>query len=202
MRANIRGTLIALLLALIWCGTAKGQAIEAVTVSGLDNQIYVGYEYTHFDYELLTPQGDNQVLHTTGVNAQYNYRGIAGLRITGRGSYGSGATEGQKLLTVAAGGGLTGPIWRLEPYVEVLGGMSRLTSTDNIYLSTGPISSFTYILSGGVDYTLRGRLGIRPIYVELQHLSFGPNGSTYVSTGGGILYRFGSRSFARHRNGR
>lgn len=197
---KIRVILLAIGAALLITPSAQAQIPEAVTATGLDNQIYVGYEYTHYDYELITPQGDKQ-LKTNGVNVQYNYRSLGHLMITGTARYGSGPEVGQKMTTVGIGGGLVGVIWRAEPYVQVLAGMSRLTSTDNIYLSAAPATSFTYMVGGGIDFTVRGAWGVRPIYFENQYLSFGPVGSKYVNVGGGILYRFGSKSYGRHRNG-
>ena len=201
MRVHIRLLWIAVLLALGFAGPALAQIPEAMTVSGLDNQIYIGYEHTHFDYELLTPTGDKP-LNNNGINVQYNYRNMQPFRMTGRVSYGSGAVEGQKLITVAGGGGIVIRLWKFEPYGEALAGMSRLTSTDNIYLSQAASTKFTYILSAGVDYTLSGRWGVRPIYVENQYFGYGPNGSQYMSYGAGVLYRFGSKEYGRHRNGR
>jgi len=198
---KLRNILMALGIAAATAPAVLAQIPSAVTVSGLDNQIYVGYVYTKFDYELLTSQGD-QVITTSGVSVQYNNRVHDHLIITGLFSHGSGALAGQQLTTVAAGGGFVQPVWRLEPYGQVLGGLARLSSTDDLYLSSQPSSSFTYILQAGVDLTLRGRWGVRPIYIENQYLSYGPNRSTYRILGAGILYRFGSNSYARHTNGR
>jgi hypothetical protein len=178
----------------------RAQLPSAVTASGLDNQVYVGYVYTKFDYEIVTEQGD-KVITTSGVSVQYNHRSRNHLILTGLMNYGSGSQVGQKLTTVAFGGGLVQPIGRFEPYAQLLGGVARLTSTDNLYLSSGPSTSFTYLLQAGVDLRVRGAWGIRPIYIEDQHLSFGPIGSTYRSFGAGVLYRIGSGNYARHKNG-
>jgi hypothetical protein len=180
--------------------TLRAQLPSAVTASGLDNQVYVGYVYTKFDYEIVTEQGD-KVITTSGVSVQYNHRSRNHLILTGLMNYGSGSQVGQKLTTVAFGGGLVQPIGRFEPYAQLLGGVARLTSTDNLYLSSGPSTSFTYLLQAGVDLRVRGAWGIRPIYIEDQHLSFGPIGSTYRSFGAGVLYRIGSGNYARHKNG-
>ncbi len=202
MGVNLKRIILVAAVATLASVAARAQAAaDALYVGGLDNQIYFGYESTHFDYELLTPQGD-KVLNNGGYSLQYNHRNLNHLRVTGKASYISGPVEGQKLMTVAAGGGLTGVLWRLEPYGELLGGMARLTSTDNIYLSPNSASSFTYILGAGVDFTVTGRWGVRPIYVENQYLSFGPKGSQYRNIGAGVLYRFGSKYYGRHRNGR
>jgi hypothetical protein len=176
------------------------QLPSAVTASGLDNQVYIGYVYTKFDYEIVTQQGD-KVVTTSGVSVQYNHRSRNHLILTGLMNYGSGSQVGQKLTTVAFGGGLVQPIGRLEPYAQVLSGVARLSSTDDLYLSSGTSTSFTYLLQAGVDLRVRGAWGIRPIYIEDQHLSFGPIGSNYRSIGGGVLYRFGSGNYARHKNG-
>lgn len=198
---KLRNILMALGIAATGSIALWAQLPSAVTISGLDNQVYVGYVYTKLDYEIFTQQGD-KVVTTSGVSVQYNNRSRNHLMITGLVNYGSGSLAGQKLTTVAFGGGLVQPIWRLEPYAQVLGGFARLSSTDNLYLSPGPSTSFTCLLEAGVDLTVRGAWGVRPIYIENQYLSFGPIGSTYRSIGGGVLYRFGSRNYGRHKNGR
>ena len=190
----------ALGIAVAGSSALRAQLPSAVTASGLDNQVYVGYVYTKFDYEIVTEQGD-KVITTSGVSVQYNHRSRNHLILTGLMNYGSGSQVGQKLTTVAFGGGLVQPIGRFEPYAQLLGGGARLTSTDNLYLSSGPSTSFTYLLQAGVDLRVRGAWGIRPIYIEDQHLSFGPIGSTYRSFGAGVLYRIGSGNYARHKNG-
>jgi hypothetical protein len=190
----------ALGIAVAGSSALRAQLPSAVTASGLDNQVYVGYVYTKFDYEIVTEQGD-KVITTSGVSVQYNHRSRNHLILTGLMNYGSGSQVGQKLTTVAFGGGLVQPIGRFEPYAQLLGGVARLTSTDNLYLSSGPSTSFTYLLQAGVDLRVRGAWGIRPIYIEDQHLSFGPIGSTYRSFGAGVLYRIGSGNYARHKNG-
>jgi hypothetical protein len=184
------------------CSSAAlvAQIPSAVTVSGLDNQIYVGYVQTKFDYEIHTSQGD-QVVTTSGFSVQYNNRIRDHLILSGMYSYGSGSLAGQSLTTVAFGGGFVQPIWKLEPYGQVLVGVSRLSSTGDLYLSSTPSTSFTYILEAGVDLTVHGRWGVRPIYIQNQYLSFGPIGSTYRNLGSGILYRFGSNYYGRHKNG-
>jgi hypothetical protein len=173
----------------------------AVTVSGLDNQIFVGYAYTKFDYEILTADGD-KVLTTSGASIQYNNRVHDHLIFTGMVNYGSGSPAGQTLTTIAFGAGVVQPVWRLEPYGQFLAGVARLTSTDDLYLSSSASTSFTYLLEAGVDLTLRGRWGLRPIYVQSQYLSLGPIGSNYRTIGSGVLYRFGSTSYGRHIHGR
>jgi hypothetical protein len=185
-------------LALLACIPAIGQAIpRAVSVSGHDNQVYIGFEHTHYDYELLTPQG-NKVLTTSGVNLQYNYRSRNYLVLTGTMRYGSGPVEGQSMTTIGAGFGLVGNIWRAEPFAQVLGGMARLSATDTIYGSTSASSSFTTLLGAGVDISITHHLGIRPIYIENQFLSFGSKGSIYLNLGAGILYRFPSKLDGSH----
>lgn len=173
----------------------------AVTISGLDNQVYVGYVYTKFDYEIEQLQGNPTVLTTSGVSIQYNNRSRNHLMLTGMVNYGTGTPAGQTLTTVAFGGGLVLPVWRLEPYGQVLLGAARLTSNDYLYLQSGASTGFTYLLQAGVDLTVTRRWGVRPIYVENQYLPFGPIGSTYRNIGAGVLYRFGSARFGPHRNG-
>jgi hypothetical protein len=185
--------------ALLACISAIGQAIpRAVTVSGQDNQVYVGFEHTRYDYELLTPQGNN-VLTTSGVNVQYNYRSRNYVVLTGTMRYGSGPVEGQSMTTIGAGVGLVGSIWRAEPFAQVIGGMARLSSTDNIYQSNSAMSSFTTILGAGVDFPITERWSIRPIYIENQFLSFGERRSIYLNVGAGVLYRFPSKFPGSHR---
>lgn len=198
---KLRNTLTGLAILAAGSATLWAQMPSAVTVSGLDNQIYVGYVYTKFDYEIATQQGD-QVVTTSGVSVQYNNRSRNHLMLTGLVNYGSGSLAGQSLTTAALGGGFVQPIWRLEPYVQALAGVARLSSTGDLYLSSGSSMSFTYIFQAGVDLSVHGGWGVRPIYVENQYLSFGPKGSTYQSIGAGVLYRFGSGSYGRHKNGR
>jgi hypothetical protein len=199
MRMNMIRTMVAGGVALLACIPAIGQAIpRAVYVSGHDNQLYIGFEHTRYDYELLTPQGNN-VLTTSGVNVQYNYRSRNYVLLTGTMRYGSGPLEGQSMTTVGAGFGLVGDIWRAEPFVQVLGGVARLSSTDNIYQSTSAISSFTTMLGAGVDIPVTERWSIRPIYIENQFLSFGERRSIYLNVGAGVLYRFPSKIAGSHR---
>ncbi|HEY6375656.1 MAG TPA: hypothetical protein VIX90_09045 [Edaphobacter sp.] len=186
-------------IGLLACISAVGQAIpRAATVSGEDNQMYVGFEHTRYDYELLTSQG-NQVLTTSGVNIQYNYRSRSHVVLTGTMRYGSGPLEGQSMTTIGVGAGLVGNIWRAEPFAQVLGGIARLSSTDNIYLSNSATSSFTTMLGAGVDIPVTGHWGIRPIYIENQFLSFGERRSIYLNLGAGILYRFHSKLDGPHK---
>jgi hypothetical protein len=198
---KLRNILIALGIMATGSIALWAQLPSALTVTGLDNQVYVGYASTKFDYEIFTQQGD-KVVTTSGVSVQYNNRNRNHLMLTGLVNYGSGSLAGQKLTTIAFGGGFVQPIGRLEPYAQVLGGLARLSSTDYLYLSPGSSTSFTYLLEAGVDLTVRGAWGVRPIYIENQSLSFGPSGSTYRTIGGGVLYRFGSGTYGRHKNGR
>jgi hypothetical protein len=199
MRMKMIRTMVVGGLALLACIPAIGQAIpRAVSVSGHDNQLYVGFEHTRYDYELVTPQG-NQVLTTSGVNLQYNYRSRNYVLLTGTMRYGSGPVEGQSMTTIGAGFGLVGNIWRAEPFAQVLGGIARLSSTDNIYLSTSATSSFTTMLGAGVDIPISERWSIRPIYIENQFLSFGEQRSIYLNVGAGVLYRFPSKFPGSHR---
>jgi hypothetical protein len=186
-------------IALLACIPTIGQAIpRAVTVSGQDNQVYVGFEHTRYDYALLTSQG-NKVLTTSGVNVQYNYRSRNYVVFTGTMRYGSGPVAGQSMTTIGAGFGLVGNIWRGEPFAQVLGGIARLSSTDNIYQSTSGISSYTTLLGAGIDFPISERWSVRPIYIENQFLSFGARGSIYLNVGAGILYRFPSKLPGSHR---
>lgn len=186
-------------VALLACISAVGQAIpHAVTVSGEDNQIYIGFEHTRYDYELLTAQG-NKVLTTSGVNLQYNYRSRDHVILTGTMRYGSGPLAGQSMTTIGAGVGFVANVWRAEPFAQVLGGIARLSSTDNIYLSTSATSSFTTMLGAGVDIPVSRRFSIRPIYIENQFLSFGERRSIYLNVGAGILYRFPSKLSGPHK---
>ena len=186
-------------ITLLACISAIGQAIpRAVSVSGQDNQVYVGFEHTRYDYELVTPQG-NQVLTTSGVNVQYNYRSHSPVVLTGTIRYGLGPVEGQSMTTIGAGFGFMGTIWRAEPFAQVLGGIARLSSTDNIYLSNSATSSFTTMLGAGFDIPITERLSIRPIYIENQFLSFGERRSIYLNVGAGVLYRFPSKLAGSHR---
>ena len=199
MRMNMIKNMVMVSVALLACISAVGQAIpRAVTLSGQDNQLYVGFEHTHYDYELLTPQG-NKVLTTSGVNVQYNYRSRNYVVLTGTMRYGSGPVEGQSMTTIGAGVGLVGSIWRAEPFAQVLGGMARLSSTDNIYQSNSAMSSFTTMLGAGVDFPITERWSIRPIYIENQFLSFGERRSIYLNVGAGVLYRFPSKFPGSHR---
>jgi hypothetical protein len=185
--------------ALLACIPAIGQAIpRAVSVSGEDNQVYVGFEHTHYDYELLTPQG-SKVLSTSGVNIQYNYRNRSHVVLTGSIRYGLGPVEGQSMTTIGAGFGLVGNIWRVEPFAQVLGGIARLSSTDNIYLSTSATTSYTTMLGAGFDMPITERFSIRPIYIENQFLSFGERRSIYLNVGAGLIYRFPSKVAGSHR---
>jgi hypothetical protein len=199
MRMKMMRTMVVWGATLLACASAIGQAIpRAVTVSGEDNQLYVGFERTRYDYELLTPQG-NQVLTTSGVNIQYNYRSRSYLVLTGTMRYGSGPVEGQSMTTIGVGAGVVGDIWRAEPFAQVLTGIARLSSTDNIYLSNSATSSFTTILGAGVDIPVTEHWGIRPVYIENQFLSFGERRSIYLNMGAGVVYRFHSKLAGPHK---
>ena len=199
MRMKMISTMVVGGIALLACIPAIGQSIpRAATISGEDNQVYVGFEHTHYDYELLTPQG-NQVLTTSGVNIQYNYRSRSHVVLTGTMRYGSGPVEGQSMTTIGVGAGLVGDIWRAEPFAQVLGGIARLSSTDNIYLSSSATSSFTTMLGVGVDIPVTGHWSIRPNYIENQFLSFGERRSIYLNLGAGVIYRFHSKLSGPHK---
>jgi hypothetical protein len=186
-------------ITLLACIPAIGQSIpRAVTVSGEDNQLYVGFEHTRYDYELLTPQG-NQILTTSGVNIQYNYRSRSHLVFTGTMRYGSGPLAGQSMTTLGVGAGLVGSIGRAEPFAQVMGGIARLSSTDHIYQLISATSTFTTMLGAGVDIPISEHWSVRPIYIENQFLGFGERRSIYLNLGAGVIYRFSSNVLGSHK---
>jgi hypothetical protein len=168
-----------------------GGAVAPLYRQGLQNQFYIGYERSEYDYGLVTNSGVMRVA-TNGINAQIAYREREHLVILGTARYGLGSPLNETMTTVGAGAGYVTYWKRYEPFVQGMVGYSRLSSSDNIYLSDRPISGFTTLFGGGLDVALSGHWGIRPIYVENQYLPFGPHGSTYWNIESGILLRFSS----------
>jgi hypothetical protein len=179
-------------------------AIEPLRVPFLDNQMYVGYQYTKLDYALrsspFAPSATD--LTTNGLNIEYAYRKKDHLTLLGTARYGYGNLMNQRLLTVGAGAGYVLFWRRYEPFVQLMAGYSRLNSSHNAgntYLYEHGRGGFTTLVGAGMDVSLSQRWGVRPIYVESQYLPFGmtdnKGSSVYWNAGAGILFRFGhSRS--------
>jgi len=168
--------------------------IEPLRLPGLDNQLYVGAERTAYDYGLRTAiTSPIARARTYGINLQYGYRKMDHLSFIGTVRYGQGALLAQNLTTTAAGVGYVVFFRRYEPFLQLMGGYSRLRSNHaagNIFLKDTPITGFTTLFGGGLDVTLSPHWGIRPLYLENQYLPFGSKRSVYWNAGAGLLFRF------------
>ena len=172
---------------------AAAEAVAPLRQTGLPNQVCLGYQFTDYDYELKTANGVTRAT-ANGINAEFRYHtGSSRLGPIGALRYSTGSPLGQTLGTAAAGASYVRPIGRWAPFAQAMGGVARLTSTDQMYLQQSALTGFTTLLGVGVDVQLSSHWGVRPIYIENQYLpSFGPHGSVYWNAGGGVLFRFDS----------
>jgi len=165
-------------------------------ISGLEDQVYVGYQYTRYDYGLIRTFNGSVTtpltqLTTQGVNVEYAYRKLNRLDLVSSFRFGAGGLMGEKITTFAGGAGGVLQVRRIQPFGRLLVGYSHLSSNDNIYLAGGPKGGFATMFGAGLDVSINNRWGLRPLYTELQYLPFGPRGSTYWNVGSGVVYRFG-----------
>jgi hypothetical protein len=173
-------------------GFAWPQAVSPLQTSGLDNQLYVGFEHTRLDYGLVNPDGTTTQLSMNGVNIQYAYRHRDHLLALGSARYGAGNPLGVRSMAAGVGIGYVADWKRYEPFVQGTVGYSRLSSSsgDGIYLSTAPLYGFTTTVGGGLDVTLTDHFGVRPVYIENQFLPWGSRRTVDWSVSSGLLYRF------------
>jgi hypothetical protein len=166
-------------------------AIAPITAPGdLSNEVYIGFEHTRFDYEVLSKSGPNSLVASNGVNAQIAFRSQGHLMYLGTARYGTGAALSQHMLTLGAGAGYVLPWRRYEPFGQVMLGYSRLSSPYGMYLSQ-TVGGVTTMVGAGLDVKINEHWGIRPVYAENQYLpSFGSKGSILWNVGGGAVYRF------------
>jgi hypothetical protein len=165
-------------------------------ISGLEDQVYVGYQYTRYDYGLVrtfngTVTAPLTQLTTKGVNVEYAYRKLNHLDLVSSFRFGTGGPMAEKMMTFAGGAGVFLQVRRFQPFGRLLIGYSHLSSNDNIYLAGGPQGGFATMFGAGVDVSVNNRWGVRPLYTELQSLPFGSRGSTHWNFGAGAIYRFG-----------
>jgi hypothetical protein len=182
------------LSALLYCAAvnAFGQSVAPLYSPSLDNQLYVGYERSTYDYGLVTASGTRRAV-TNGVNVQYAYRQLGHVALIGTARYGSGSLFGQKMMTVAGGAGYVLSLRRFQPFVQGTGGLARLSSSHSagdMYLGAKSEMGFTTLVGGGVDVAITPRWGVRPLYLENQYLPFGVKKSVNWNLGGGVVYRF------------
>jgi len=170
---------------------AYGPVAGPLYQSGLQHEMYVGYQRLSTDYSLATASGDRTAV-TSGLDLQYRWHGSNNhLAVVGEAQSNRGTLLGQKLNTAAVGGVYVATVGRYAPFAQILGGASRLTSTDSMYLQTDAKTGLALLYGAGLDIHLTSHWGIRPVYFEEQYLpSFGPRGSVYWKAGTGILYRF------------
>jgi hypothetical protein len=198
MRQSIVSLFIALALAFV--GASREAAAEAygavaapIYQPGLQHEFYVGYQTAEYDYGLVTSAGVVRAV-SSGFDTQFRYHASNDhLALVGTARYSSGTLLGQKLSTAAAGLVYVAPIRSYAPFVQVLGGVAHMSSTDTIYLQTAPQTGLAALFGAGLDVNLGSHWGVRPVYVEYQYLpSFGPKGSVYWNAGAGLVYHFNS----------
>jgi hypothetical protein len=173
--------------------------IAPIATSGLDNQLFAGYEHMTLDYALKTGTGQ-QRLTASGVNLQYAYRQRDHVMFVGSGRYLKGNPLGITLAGATGGAGYVLDWKRYQAFALGQAGFTRLSasSPDGIYLSTSAQTGFTASVGVGVDINIGDRYGIRPLYFEDQFLPFGSNRSVYWSLSSGILVRFRGPFQRRH----
>jgi hypothetical protein len=196
-----------ILVALLLSGIARAQsdspgpqpkapAIEPLHIPGRDPQLYIGFLQTRYDYSLRTPAAAASASRLTnnGGSLEYEFRQWGKFSLLTTFRYGSGGPLQQSLSTAAVGGRYGFTFKHFEPFAQLLGGYSRLTSNHaagNMFLGSGVNNSFTTLLGSGVDVTVSRHWGIRPFYIENQYLPMvGRQRSLYWSVGAGVLFRF------------
>lgn len=173
--------------------TAPGDVVAPLREPSLSDQVYVGGQRAVYDYFLQTETGVTRAV-SEGLDAAIRYRTFGThLGLTGTVRYTSGSLLGQKLETAATGVEYVAVIGRLVPFVQGQLGLSRLVSSDSIYLHAAPQTAFTTLVGAGIDLNVSRHWAIRPVYVENQYLpSLGSHGSMYWNAESGVVFQFQS----------
>jgi hypothetical protein len=177
---------------LLLLGTSHGASAQAVEDARQEwhppTQVTGTYMFTLDDYSFQSESGSIQRIRLNGAGLEYASRKLYPWEAVVSAQYSTGHPLGQHLLTIEAGPGYCRGYRGVVPFVRALAGIARTSSSDSMYLYKGPKSDLAIGVSGGIDWQVNPRLGVRLFQVQNQYLPFGSEGSVYWSVGAGVTY--------------
>jgi hypothetical protein len=153
------------------------------------DQLAVTFLETVDDYSLQVTSSTLQRTRLSGAEVEYASRHFYPWEVVGTAQYSEGHPLGQRLLLAEAGAGYCRSFKQWTPFGRIVGGVSRTSSGDLMYLYTAPKWGLASTMSAGLDVQLSPRWGIRGVQVQNEYLPYGSRGSVYWSIGAGITYR-------------
>jgi hypothetical protein len=177
---------------LLCCAAASAQTIGAHSQLQYDwvpDQVSATYQWTLDDYSLQTSASSVSRITLQGGTVEYAWRHYYPWEVVAVAQYSTGNPLAQSMGTVALGAGYCRRFVRWTPFGRVQAGIARTSSSQNMYLYSGPRTGFATVLSAGGDYQLSPHWGIRAIQVQNEYLPYGSRGSVYWSAGAGVTYR-------------
>ena len=134
------------------------------------------YMHVHTDASFSRPLGLN------GFAGSFSRAMWPSTRLTGE--VGRYSKNGVSLTSFLAGPQAGVRIWRIQPYVSILGGLSRI--------NVGSSNEFTIAAGGGIDVPWTNHVRVRALQCDYYRL-FGGNfpSADYLRIGIGVAYAFG-----------
>lgn|GEM_PF-3151540 len=169
-----------LLLCLLTSWAAAQAPIPAADGGTGDESAYLvsaTYMHVHTDASFGRPLGLN------GFAASFSRAMWPSTRLTGE--VGHYTKNGIALTSFLAGPQAGLRIWRIQPYLSILGGLSRIKS------GVGS-NEFTVAAGGGIDVPFTNHIRIRALQCDYYRLFGGTYSSAdYLRIGVGVAYAFG-----------
>ncbi len=168
------------LLLLLFTGWAIAQAPIPAAHSGTGDEysylVSATYMHVHTDSSFGRPLGLN------GFAGSFSRAMWPSTRLTGE--VGHYTKNGIALTSFLAGPQAGVRIWRIQPYVSILAGLSRI--------NVGNTNEFTVAAGGGIDVPWTNHIRIRALQCDYYRL-FGGNypSADYLRIGIGFAYAFG-----------
>jgi hypothetical protein len=168
------------LLLFLFTGWAIAQAPIPTAHGGTGDEysylISATYMHVHTDSSFGRPLGLN------GFAGSFSRAMWPSTRLTGE--IGHYTKNGISLTSFLAGPQAGLRIWRIQPYLSILAGLS--------HINQGPSNEFTVATGGGIDVPWKNHIRIRALQCDYYRLFGGRYPSAdYLRIGAGIAYAFG-----------